>query len=132
MADASENSGSDVADNGPEATRTGPIFVPPADIIETDDALIMLLDMPGANPDTLDVTLDQRVLSISAQSVSTQPEGYAPIYTEYRDGAYERKFMVSDQVDRERIDAVLKDGVLRITMPKAAPSPAKKISVKLH
>ena len=131
MQDMSDN-GQDTTENAPESTRTGPVFVPPTDIIETKESLLMLLDMPGADPETLDVSLDQRVLSISARSTPTTPEGYAPIYTEFRDGAYERKFMVSDQVDRERIDAVLKDGVLRITMPKAAPSPAKKISVKLH
>lgn len=132
MTDASENGAKTGADNGPEATRTGPIFVPPTDIIETNEAFLMLLDMPGADSDTLDVTLDQRVLSISARSTSTEPKGYAPIYTEYRDGAYERKFVVSDQIDDENVDAVLKDGVLRITLSKSSPSPAKRISVKLN
>lgn len=132
MDDNGNNGGTAVAENGPEATRTGPIFVPPTDIIETNEALLMLLDMPGADPETLDVTLDERVLSITAKSASNEPEGYAPVYTEYRDGMYERKFMVTDQIDDEHIDAVLQDGVLRITLSKASPSPAKKISVKLH
>jgi HSP20 family molecular chaperone IbpA len=114
------------------AERLGevPSFVPPTDIFETKDAIIMLLDMPGADPDSLDVIVDKRDLTISAHSTPSVLEGYAPIYTEYREGNYERAFTLSDQVDSERIDAVFKDGVLRLTLPKATPSPAKKIAVK--
>ena len=115
-----------------EPTRTGPTFSPATDIIERSDALVMIVDVPGADPKTLDVSLDERVLTISAQSIATEPEGYRPLYTEYRDGSYERKFVISDQIDGDRIDAVLKNGVLRLTLPKAAQSPSKKISVKLN
>lgn len=113
-----------------EATRTEPVFTPPTDIIETTSDIRMVLDMPGADPDSLDVTLDNRVLRISARSASSAPEGYALVHTEYRDGNYERRFTVSEPVDTARIEAVFKDGVLRLTLPKAAPSPAAKISVK--
>jgi HSP20 family protein len=118
--------------SGAESTRTGPTFIPATDIIERSDALLMILDVPGANPETLDVSLDERVLTISAQSMATEPEGSRPLYTEYRDGSYERRFVISDQIDGDNIDAVLKNGVLRLTLPKAAQSPAKKISVKLN
>jgi HSP20 family protein len=113
-----------------EATRTEPVFIPPTDIIETTAGVQMVLDMPGADPDTLDVTLDNRVLRISARSVSSAPEGFALAHAEYRDGSYERSFTVSEPIDTARIEAVLKDGVLRLTLPKAAPSPAARISVK--
>lgn len=118
--------------NGAESTRTGPTFIPAADIIEKPDALVIILDLPGADPATLDVSLDEHVLSISAQPTATEPEGYKALYTEYRDGAYERKFVISDQIDGDNIDAVLRNGVLRLTLPKAAQSPARKISVKLN
>jgi HSP20 family protein len=52
------------------------------------------------------------------------------VHAEYRDGNYERVFTLSDQIDGDRIDALFKDGVLRLTLPKAASSPAKKITVK--
>ena len=119
--------------NGPvpaEATRAEPVFIPPTDIIETSSEVRLLLDMPGANPDSLDVTLDNRVLRISAQSASSAPEGYALFHGEYRDGDYERSFMVSEPIDTAKIEAVFNDGVLRLTLPKAAPSPATKINVK--
>lgn len=113
-----------------EATRTDPVFTPPTDIFETTAGVQMVIDMPGADPDSLDVTLDNRVLRISARSASSAPDGFALVHAEYRDGNYERSFTVSEPIDAARIEAVLKDGVLRLTLPKAAPSPAARISVK--
>ena len=115
---------------GVEAVSEAPTFVPPTDIVETKDALIMMLDMPGADPDSLNVTLDKRMLTVSARSTPSARQGYALVHAYYRDGSYERMFTLSDQVDGDRIDAVFKDGVLRLTLPKATPSPAKKIAVK--
>lgn len=113
-----------------EATRVDPVFIPPTDIIETTNGVVMMLDMPGADPDSLDVTLDNRVLRVSARSASSAPEGFALVHAEYRDGNYERSFTVSEPIDAAKIEAVLKDGVLRLTLPKAAPSPAARINVK--
>jgi HSP20 family protein len=113
-----------------EATRTEPVFTPPTDIVEDPKGVRLLLDMPGADPDSLDVTLDQRVLRISARSVSSAPEGYALVHAEYRDGNYERSFTVSEPIETAKIEAVFRDGVLELELPKMAPSPAAKISVK--
>jgi HSP20 family protein len=113
-----------------EATRTEPTFTPPTDIIETTAQVQMVFDMPGADPESLDVTLDNRVLRISARSASSAPEGLALVHAEYRDGSYERVFTVSEPIDAAKIEAVFKDGVLRLTLPKSAPSPAAKISVR--
>ena len=113
-----------------EAVNGGPTFIPLADILETQDAVIMLLDMPGADPDSLNVTLERLVLAISARSKSTVPQGYTLLRAEYRDGNYERSFKLAEAVDGDRIEAVLKDGVLRLRLPKAAPSPVRKIDVK--
>jgi HSP20 family protein len=120
----------DAAPASAEPVSEGPTFVPPADIIETKDAVIMLLDVPGADPDSLNVALDKQELKVTARTTSQAPQGYTLMHAEYRDGNYERAFTLSDQVDDERIDAVFKDGVLRLTLPKASPSRAKKIEVK--
>jgi HSP20 family molecular chaperone IbpA len=117
------------ASTATEADDT-PTFSPPTDIYETKDAVMMLLEMPGADPDSLNVNLDKRVLTVSARSVPFMPEGYNLIHAEYRDGNYERAFTLSDQVDGDRVDAVFKNGVLRLTLPKTAQSQAKKIPVK--
>lgn len=118
------------ASGAPERVSEAPSLAPPTDIYETKDAVIMLLDMPGADPETLNVTLEQRVLAVSARSISTTPQGYTPVLVEYEDGNYERSFTLSDLVDEDHIDAVLKDGVLRLTLPKVTPGPPKKITVK--
>ena len=123
-----------ITSNGPSAvtelTSTAPIFTPPADILEKGDTVVMLLDVPGADPASLDVTLDKRILTITARVTSDAPQGYAAAHIEFRDGTYERRFVFSEQMDGEHIDATLKDGVLRLTVPKAADTAAKKISVK--
>jgi HSP20 family protein len=114
----------------PETVSDMATYVPSTDIYETKDAVMMFVEMPGADPGSLDVTLDKRALRIAARSTPSTFEGYTLVHGEYRDGNYERAFTLSDQVDGERIDASLKDGVLRLTLPKAAPSPARKIAVK--
>lgn len=106
-----------------------PTFIPPTDIFETKDTVIMLLEMPGVEPSTLDVVLDKRVLTVSAQSTPFMPKGYTLLYREYQDGNYERAFTLSDQIDGDHIDAEFKDGILRLVLPKMNP-PAKKIEVK--
>lgn len=118
--------------NGPTETETAglPVFPPPTDVFETKDAMILAIDMPGADPGTLDVSLERRSLKVSATVAPSAPQGYALVYAEFRDGKYERTFTLPDPVDAERIDAVLKDGVLRLTLPKESPSPAKKITLR--
>ena len=122
-----------VSSNGPSASSeasNGAIFTPAADIYEKGDTVLMLLDVPGADPASLDVTLDKRILSISAHVESMPPQGYGPAHIEFQGGTYGRRFVFSEQMDGERIDATLKDGVLRLTIPKAADTAAKKITVK--
>jgi HSP20 family molecular chaperone IbpA len=113
-----------------EAVNDAPTFVPPADIIETKDAIIMLLEMAGADPGSLSVTVEKNVLTVSARSTPFSPQGYTLAYAEYRDGNYERAFSLPQAVDIDRAEATFKDGVLRLMLPKVSPSPAKKITVK--
>ena len=131
---AANGSSTQGAANGPfaspEKMRPGPVFTPPADILEKGDTAVIYLDVPGADASGLDVTLERRILTISARVTSPAPEGYAPAYIEFRDGVYERRFAFSDQMDGGRIDATLKDGVLRLTIPKSPDAGAKKIAVK--
>ena len=113
-----------------ESTRNAPIFVPAADIYETEDGLFLSLEMPGVSPDALNIMLDQRVLTISGRSRSSAPEGYSLTHHEYRDGDYERAFTLSEAIDNDKIEAELKEGVLRLKLPKSLPAPAKTINIK--
>jgi HSP20 family protein len=126
----SNRAASNESSASPERLRPGATLTPPADILEKGDTAIVYLDVPGADASGLDVTLEKRILTISARVTSQAPEGYAPAYIEFRDGVYERRFAFSDQMDGGRIDATLKDGVLRLTIPKSPDAGAKKIAVK--
>jgi HSP20 family protein len=118
------------SERGAESTRNAPVFMPPADIYETAEALFLSLEMPGVEAGSLNITLDKRVLTISGRSHSSAPEGYSLSHHEYRDGNYERAFTLSEAIDGDKIEAELKDGVLRLKLPKSQPAPAKTINVK--
>jgi|SRR5688572_22035632 HSP20 family protein len=107
-----------------------PTLTPPTDVYETADAYTMLLEMPGADPESLDVTLDKQMLTVSARATPWNPPNFTLVYGEYQLGNYERAFSLSDQIDEENIDAVFELGVLRLKLPKSKQSRAKKISVK--
>lgn len=114
----------------PERTRTRRVYIPRVDIYETDDAVILLADLPGVSEDDVDITLEKNVLTITGYVAATQREGYSLTYNEYSEGDYERTFALSDEVDRNRIEAVMKNGVLRLTLPKSEELKTRKIAVK--
>lgn len=128
MADSQSGTGAGAA-RGAETTRTRPVYTPAADIYETESALVLVVELPGVLPDQLDVRLDKRVLTIAGHGGGARHEGYSLALCEYQPGDFERVFTLSDMIDDSAIDAVMKDGVLRLTLPKAGP--AKTISVKV-
>jgi len=116
---------------GTERTRERPVYAPRVDIVETEDALELYADMPGVTKDSVEVTLEQRVLSIRGQSAANLPEGgLAPIYLEYEPGDYERAFTLSDAVDPTGIEARVRAGVLYLRLLKAGPAKRQRIEVR--
>jgi HSP20 family protein len=113
-----------------ERTRSRRSFVPRADIYETDKEIILLADVPGANENTVDITLEKNVLTINAFIEPTIPSGFDVAYAEYEEGDYQRSFRLSDEIDRDKIEAVVSEGVLRLRLPKSQEARIKKISVK--
>ena len=120
----------------PQTTESGqrtpsrPVFLPPADIYETRDNIVVLAEMPGVASDGVDITLERRVLTIRGRSAANNHAGYQRVYTEYGDGDYERSFTLSENIDRDRIEATLKNGVLHLVLPKAETAKARKIELK--
>ena len=119
----------EVIESGAERTRERACFVPRADIYETNDGITVVADMPGVDENSVDITLEQNVLTINGYVAPVEPEGYRLAYAEYRVGDYQRKFTMPDQIDRDKIEAMMKDGVLRLHLPKMEPT-ARKIAVK--
>ncbi len=115
---------------GSDRNSSRPVFVPAADILESGDSLMVMCEMPGVGSDGVDITLERRVLTIRARSAHQQHTGYQRVYTEYADGDFERVFTLSEDIDRDRIEATAKDGVLHLVLPKAAPAKARKIELR--
>ena len=120
----------EIATNGAERTRARKAYVPRADIFETKDAVVVVADMPGVDENSIDITLEKGVLSINGFVEQDQADNYSLAYAEYEVGDYFRRFTLSNEVDQENIQASVKNGVLRLHLPKAGPAQAKKISVK--
>ena len=114
-----------------ERTRDRPAFVPRADIYETEEAIFVVADMPGVDENSLDITLEKGVLTLNGTVEPETPEGFSLNYAEYRVGDYVRSFSLSDEIDQEAIEATLKDGVLRLTLPKITEVRTRKIAVKV-
>ena len=116
-------------DNG-EPTRNRRVYSPLTDIVETADEILVVADMPGVDEKCVDVTLEKNVLTIYAYPPEETVDNYSLAFGEYGVGDFERKFIVSQEVDREKIAAKVKNGVLTVHLPKAGPAKARKIEVR--
>jgi HSP20 family molecular chaperone IbpA len=105
-------------------------YTPPIDIHEGPDGLLLEADLPGATEQNLQVQLEDNVLSLYARIDAPAHEAVRVLHEEYRLGDYQRSFILSDEVDRERITADLKDGVLRLFLPKAERARVRRIEIK--
>jgi HSP20 family molecular chaperone IbpA len=94
------------------------------------DSLFLLADMPGVDEKTVDIELEKNVLTITGRVENGQVKDAALMYSEYEIGDYERVFTLSDQIDRDKIVATVKNGVLRLELPKAEEVKPKKIAIK--
>ena len=113
-----------------EPTRTGERFVPPpVDIYEDDRGLVVLADVPGADPGAVDVRVERGVLTIQAPASATQRPG-GPVYREYEPTGFYRQFQLPEEVDSSAIQAELKNGVLTLHLPRLAPSQPRRIEVR--
>jgi len=119
----------EVDESGAERIRERPAFVPRADVYETGDTMVVVADMAGVDENSVDITLEDNVLTINGYVEPMAPEGYGLAYAEYRVGDYVRAFTVSDQIDRNGIEATVRDGVLRLYLPKAEEAKLHKIPV---
>jgi HSP20 family protein len=112
-----------------ERTKSGKVFVPRVDIRETKDSITLVADMPGVDEKSVDITLEKNVLTITGSVVPQVFEDHSIVHAEYDTGDFERAFTISDEVDRDKIDATVKNGVLRLTLQKAEKAKARKIAI---
>jgi HSP20 family protein len=112
-----------------EKTVPGRYYVPYADIYETEEALCVVMEMPGVEKKDLNVALENDALRVDGRIDFSKYEGMDPVYTEYNVGHYTRSFTLSNKIDQERISAQVDDGVLTLTLPKAKETQPRRISI---
>ena len=115
--------------NKEEKTIPGRYFVPQADIFETEDALTVIMEMPGVEKKNVSIALENDIVRVEGQIDFGQYQGMEPVYTEYNVGHYARGFTLSSKIDRDSISAQLDDGVLTLTLPKVKESVPRRIAV---
>lgn len=115
-----------------EQTRPQKLYTPATDIYETKEQLILLADMPGVKQDGVDITLEQNILTIYGHVEESEFPGYSLTYAEYGMGGYRRVFALSNEIDRDGIQASVKNGVLKLVLPKSQRAVPRKISVQVE
>ncbi|MDX9746005.1 MAG: Hsp20/alpha crystallin family protein [Syntrophales bacterium] len=113
-----------------ERTRNSKVYVPKVDIYETKEAIILVADMPGVDEKSVDVVLDKNTLTISGTAEALAFQDHSIAYAEYDVGDYQRAFTISDEVDKDKIEATVRNGVLRLILHKAEKVKARKIAIK--
>ena len=115
----------------PKEEKTVParFYVPNADIYETEDALVVVMEVPGVEKKDLDINLENDVLRVEGRIDFTKYEGLDPLYTEYNVGHYTRAFTLSSKIDQHQISAELEDGVLKLTLKKSKEALPRRIAI---
>ena len=112
-----------------EQTVPARYYVPNTDIYETEDALTVVMEMPGVEKKDIEVHLENDVLRVEGRIDFTKFEGLEPLYTEYNVGHFARAFTLSRNIDQQQISAQLEEGVLKLTLKKAAEAVPRRISI---
>jgi HSP20 family molecular chaperone IbpA len=100
------------------------------DIIERKDDIVVIADMAGVDEKSVDITLEKNILTIYGRVDPYTPENHRLFLSEYGIGDYQRVFTLSDEIDRDKIQATVKNGVLRLVMPKAELAKTRKIPIR--
>jgi HSP20 family protein len=117
-------------DKREETTMPARIFVPTADIYETQDALTVILEMPGVEKNNVNIAVHDGTLNVEGRLDLSKYQGLEPLHIEYNIGHYSRSFQLSSEIDQEKIEAAMKDGVLSLTLPKVAEAKPRTINIR--
>ena len=116
-------------DKAQESTTPTRAFVPSADIYESENALTVVLEMPGVSRDNVDVNIEDGVLTVEGRIDFSKYEGLQPVYSEYNVGPYRRTFQISSQIDQSGITAEMRDGIITLELPKAEAAKPRRVQV---
>ena len=132
MAKSQELSVQQKKELAPKEEKTVPAryYVPNTDIYETEEALTLVMEVPGVEKKDLSVQLENDALRVEGRIDFSKYEGLEPVYAEYNVGHYARGFTLSDKIDQDGISAELADGVLTLTLKKAKAALPRRIAIR--
>jgi HSP20 family molecular chaperone IbpA len=105
------------------------VFTPPIDIYESAEGLVLHADLPGVSLDTLELQVQDNKLTLFGRVETSVPDSAHPLHHEYHVGDFLRSFILSGEIDHERISAKLNNGVLKVVLPRIPHSKPRKIQV---
>lgn len=112
-----------------ESTVPAQFYAPHTDIFESEEALTLVMEMPGVGKDNVSIDLENDRLKIEGVIDFSNYDGMDPVYSEYNVGHYTRSFSIPNKIDQDKIGAEMKDGVLTLILPVAESVKPRKIAV---
>jgi HSP20 family protein len=110
---------------------TSAVLVPPVDIYEDESGFTLMADLPGVSKERLGVKVNGDALLIEGDVAVPSPQGMELFYAEIPASRYERSFTLSRELDASKIEASLKDGVLKLRIPKAEQARPRRIEINV-
>jgi HSP20 family molecular chaperone IbpA len=130
MADKQEVAKRDATEVERTDRAPGSVMLPPADVFEDAEGITLQLDMPGVAKDWLNLQANKNTLVIEGNARIEMPQGMEALYADVRSTLYRRSFVLSDELETEKTEASLKDGVLTVRIPKRAEVRPRRIEVR--
>jgi HSP20 family molecular chaperone IbpA len=113
-----------------ERTEAGKFYSPYTDIYETEDAVVVAMEVPGVDKSAIDIRLEKSILTVTGNIDPKRYEDLGPIYSEYNVGNFIRSFTISTKIDSDKISANVEDGVLTVRLPKAREALPRRIEIR--
>jgi len=112
-----------------QMTQSGVAYSPDVDIYVSEDEVFFAIDMPGVGKGDVSIQVDETdTLVIKAKNTFKEPEGVS--IRQYTIGDYYRAFQISDDYDKEKVNATLQNGLLQVAIPRKESAKPKKIEIK--
>jgi HSP20 family protein len=108
---------------------SGAVYTPGIDLREEPDGVELVADLPGVSPDSLNVSVENQVLTIEGRAAWDPPDGYSPVVREFEPGLFRRVLRLSDRLVPDGIAAQLKQGVLHLKIPRREALKPRKIAI---
>ncbi len=106
------------------------VYRPRVDIFERQGEYVIEAELPGVAPDAVDLTIEKDSLTLRGKAPNEEREGYKLVHSEYAPREFSRTFVLSDEIDIDGVHARMKNGVLTVTLPKAAEKYARQVTVE--